>query len=114
MIDIEEYQKRLKDWQILHFGSSPPEWLTVGMMEELGEMAHTLLKYQQGIREHREKDVEKFKKQLADDFGDVVVYGMQVLTHFGINAEDAMRDTFEHVLKRDWTAHRLEGGDIDK
>ena len=113
MIDITKYQQKLKTWQKEHFGDTPPEWLVVGMMEELGEMSHTMLKFDQGIREHREQSTEKFKTQLADDFGDIVVYGMQVLSYYGIDAEEAMKTTFEHVLKRDWNSHRNTGEHID-
>jgi len=95
MIDLR--QQELKKWHDYNFGeaTSLPEWQVLGVCEEAGELAHAILKMRQGIRESTKEDA-------ADAFGDIVIYGIQVMTLLGIDAEEAIRKTVSDVLKRDW------------
>jgi len=51
-------QRALAAWQERNFGQTgtcKPEWCLAGMVEELGELAHLLLKRRQGIRGVKEE-----------------------------------------------------------
>lgn len=98
MISLKQYQ--LYDWQVRNFGKQPTERILLGMAEEVGELCHLVLKRQQGIREAAEKD--DLRASIADAFADCVIFGIQVMTNEGLNAEDMLEMTIEQVLMRDW------------
>jgi len=80
--------------------------MTLGMCEEVGEIAHTVLKGTQGIREGKNginKDL------LADGFGDVFIYGSQLMTLNKIDVSDAINTTIQQILKRDWQNNKDDG-----
>jgi NTP pyrophosphatase (non-canonical NTP hydrolase) len=76
------------------------------MTEELGELAHPMLKHSQGIRGITE---EQMKEQVGDAFGDINVYGCQLLTQLGLDAETSVTKAVDGVLKRDWKADPVTG-----
>jgi len=98
MIDLK--QKELAEWQLKNFGSGETADMIIGMVEELGELAHWYLKRKQGIREGANNG--SLKDEIGDAFADVIIYGLQVMTHECIDAECVLRDTTDKVLKRDW------------
>ena len=93
-------QKELADWQVKNFGGSTSEKMALGMAEEVGELAHWLLKRSQGIREA--VDGGDLKAEIADAFADTLVFGIQLMTIEGIDAEEAFNKTVETVLARNW------------
>ena len=99
MIDLR--QKDLADWAEKNFGERKADVYkcVLGMMEELGELSHWLLKRSQGIREP--SDGRDCKSEIGDAFADVVIYGIQAMNCEGIDAETVIKDTIEKVLKRD-------------
>ena len=107
-------QKELAEWQKKNFSKGETGncdacvfRLLTGMTEELGELSHALLKYHQGIRGITE---EQMKEQVADAFGDINVYGTQLLSVLGINAQEAVEQTVDEILKRDWSKDKVTGG----
>ena len=107
-------QIELAEWQKKNFTKgetgncdSCPFRLMAGMTEELGELAHAVLKHAQGIRGMTD---EKMKKEAGDAFGDVNVYGCQLLSQLGLSAEEEVRKAVEEVLKRDWKKDKTTGG----
>jgi NTP pyrophosphatase (non-canonical NTP hydrolase) len=99
LVDLR--QKELYAWQTRNFGKHEDDDLrcTVGMSEELGELAHFILKSKQKIREGARSNCEA---DIADAFGDVVIYGLNLLSTRGIDADAALKETIEKVLQRDW------------
>jgi len=107
-------QKELAEWQKKNFSKGETGkcdtcafHMLAGMTEELGELAHALLKHKQGIRGITE---EQMKDQVGDAFGDIIVYGTQLCSELGIDAEEAVSKAIAEVLKRDWTKDKLTGG----
>lgn len=113
-------QQELKDWQERNF---PPSLyddlnrdqlveririleLSIGMSEEVGELSHIILKASQKIREGISGKIDK--DLVADGFADTVIYGTQLLSKLGIDAEEAIRNTTNSVLKRDWANNRKD------
>jgi NTP pyrophosphatase (non-canonical NTP hydrolase) len=104
------HQKELSDWQDKNFGNTNSTvetvWCLAGMIEELGEFAHALLKSVQGIRGISKEQADK---EMADAFGDIVIYGTQAMTTRNIDAEKAISDTIAEVLNRDWIKYPKNG-----
>lgn len=76
------------------------ELQALGVAEEAGELCHAVLKFKQGIRGY---DIEKTRVEVADAIGDIVIYAMGVADHLGINVEQAVYETVQHVIKRNIT-----------
>lgn len=114
-------QKELADWQDRNFpkslynGMSRDDLidrirvleLSVGMAEEVGELSQVILKASQKIRNGVSGDIDK--DLVADGFSDSVIFGIQLMTKIGIDAEKVLKDTISSVLKRDWASDRKGG-----
>lgn len=85
------------------------ELQTLGVSEETGELAHAVLKYKQGIRGY---DLEKTKTEAADAIGDIMIYAMGVADCLGINVEEALYATAQHVINRNITQDSDSGNDV--
>ena len=99
MIDLK--QKELHDWQERNFGNHPDDALkcALGMAEEVGEVCHHVLKGTQRIR----AGVNGINKvEVADGVADVLIYGVQLLSILGLDAEEEIAKVIDVVLARDW------------
>lgn len=99
MIDLK--QKQLKEWQNKNFGVHNDDVLkcALGIAEEAGEICHHVLKGSQKIR----GGVDGInKEQVADGVADTLIYGIQLLSVLGLDAEEEITKVIEKVLKRDW------------
>lgn len=107
MIDLK--QKELAAWQAYNFGIATPEQVTLGMAEEVGELCHAILKRSQNIREGHNSNC---LHEIADAFGDVMIYGIQLMSIEGLDAEQVLRATIDHVLTRDWRKNPQNGKSV--
>lgn len=77
----------------------------LGVVEEVGELAHAHLKREQGIRgTPEEHDAAK-----VDAIGDILVYLADYCERNGISLGFALIDTWEKVRKRDWSKNKETG-----
>jgi NTP pyrophosphatase (non-canonical NTP hydrolase) len=121
MIDLK--QKQLKEWQDKNFPRSRYEQMTkdqlidfillmqftLGMAEEIGEVAHHILKGIQGIRE----GVDGIdKKEVADGVVDSLIFGQQLLSELKVDAEKEIEEVTEKVLQRNWVKNPESGEKI--
>ena len=102
MINLK--QKEFKEWQERNFGETDISDMIHGCAEEAGEMAHWYLKGKQKIKG---VTAPKAKEEIADAFGDMVVFGIQAMTGLNLNAEDVLRKVFDEVLKRNYKPHKM-------
>lgn len=102
MIDLK--QKELAAWHLKNVGikTKKSEWQFIGLVEEVGEMAHAILKRKQSIREVNHESI-------ADAFADIVIFGIQIMTCEGRNVEDVLSRTISEVLQRDWKKYPVNG-----
>lgn len=109
--ELGKLQKTLKQWQEDNFAAdcTGPEWMALGASEELGEVAHVIVKAKQKIREHQAGLSEESLAEVADGVADTVIYLIQLCSHLGINFGEALFSTAENVLKRDWKKNRTDG-----
>jgi len=100
-------QEQLQEWQTYNFGKQPVERVALGMAEEVGELCRLILKRAQGIR--MAAGGAELRADIADAFADCVIYGIQVMTNEGLNAEDVLEMTIGRILMRDWRKYPKNG-----
>jgi len=108
---LSELQRELKRWQERNFDEdcTGPEWMALGATEELGEVAHIIVKAKQRIRQHQAGLDEKSLDELADGVADTVIYLMQLCSHLGIDFGTTLFYTAETVMKRNWRKNKTDG-----
>lgn len=105
---IQDLQQEVEDWTGTNFPQAEATDILLGVVEEVGEMAHAHLKKKQEIR----GDGRLHQMEIIDAIGDVIVY----LTHYsilmGINLEEAIDTTWRTVRERDWVKYPGNGVDV--
>lgn len=66
MLTIRQMQNEGRPWVKKNFGNRPAYWPLMGLIEEVGELSHSQLKMEQGIRGTREEHLEAIKDAVAD------------------------------------------------
>ena len=66
---FNKLQKEHKEWSIKNFGEQDIEDYQLGLIEEVGELAHSVLKRKQGIRNNENHD-----EMIKDAIGDITIY----------------------------------------
>ena len=111
MIDLK--QKELAEWQNKNFPRSRYEVMTkdqlidmilvmqftLGMAEEVGEVAHHIGK---GIMGYRGGTNGIDINQVIDGVVDSSIFGQQLLSRFNVDSESEIEKVTEKVLKRNW------------
>jgi len=106
-VKIEQLQNHTREWREKNF---PEEHRTaqmqlMGVVEEVGELAHALLKMEQGIRGSREYHMGK----IEDAIGDVTIYLCGLATALEIDMDAAIWRAWSEVRDRDWTKNKETG-----
>lgn len=105
--DLSYLQERRNKWVAHNFpGKDTLITSTLGVVEEVGELAHHILKRDQGIRK------EDHEAEIKDAVGDIIIYLMGVATHEGFDIGQIVQETWEHVEKRDWI--KWPGNGVDR
>ena len=109
-------QVQLTRWQAKNFGGANAFQMLAGVVEEVGELAHALLKHDQKIRGF-EDDV-KYREAAGDAIADAVVYLNQLSTLLRLDFGTLVSGTAHEVMQRDWkaepdTAHEWNSPQLD-
>jgi NTP pyrophosphatase (non-canonical NTP hydrolase) len=101
---IRELQVQHVNWLSHNFPEQQDHQPLLGIVEEVGELAHALLKSEQGIRggNHRAEEL--------DAIGDIFIYMLSYCNTRGIDLEDVIEGTWRAVRERDWVADPAGGG----
>jgi NTP pyrophosphatase (non-canonical NTP hydrolase) len=102
-------QVQLSRWQIRNFGSQSDECIALGAAEEVGELAHAVLKHVQKIRGMGNK--EAYRAAAGDAIADTVVYLVQLCTSLRLDFGTLFEETARQVMMRDWKANKETGGE---
>jgi NTP pyrophosphatase (non-canonical NTP hydrolase) len=73
--------------------------------EEMGELAHAVLKQSQGIRGTR----EDHDADMRDAIGDIVIYLAGLCSAKGWDLDKIVETTAYEVMRRDWVTDPLRG-----
>ena len=106
VLTFGELQAQVGHWSLKNFGEDPPVWKFVGMVEEVGELAHALLKKKQGIR-----ITEDHEAKAKDAVGDLLVYTADFCARMGYDMQAIIEKVWAKVSKRDWKADPSKGGE---
>ena len=90
-----ELQKEMYDWKIKNFGQSVNGGMDMllGVIEEIGELSHSVLKKYQGIR----TDGSDF--YIKDSIGDIFIFIMQYLSENSIEYDEMHKYYFDLDMK---------------
>jgi len=113
---ISSLQQRSQAWRTRNFGENGDESLGneqsmeqfLGMTEELGELAHVLLKHGQGIR--RMDPITAIEME-ADALGDLFIFMMGYASRRRLDLEHIILLTWDKVERRDWVKDPDKGGE---
>lgn len=110
-MDLEKTQQEILEWSTRNFGEVLNEQIPLrissflGMVEEMGEIAHSILKMTQGIRGTREEHLIALKDGIAD----LIVFMLDFCARNGISADTELRDVWNKVKERDWRKNKKDG-----
>lgn len=105
-MDLNHLQAERNVWVAKNF---PGDTLTdslMGAVEELGELAHHILKRKQGIR----GDVAMHTAEIEDAVADCVIFLAGIATHEHFAFGDAVQKAWDQVKNRDWVNDKEKGG----
>lgn len=108
-ISDEALQARLSAWQARNFGPTPLYRNVLGAVEEVGELAHALLKHEQKIRNM--EDTTAAQVVMGDAIADAMVFLIQACTALRLDCTVLLEKTAEKVMLRDFTRNSATGGE---
>jgi len=97
---LDEIQETSREWRRLNFPANTRDEQFMGMVEEIGEISHALLKNKQGIRGF--DDPVKFESAVMDGLGDLIIFACGFADHLGITLSQAVALAWAEVQERDW------------
>ena len=109
-VNLTQLQYEQKEWADRNFKKTDPTpirgyRMLLGAFEELGELAHSHLKEEQGIRgtpgEHQAKG--------KDAIGDTIIYLMNYCSQRGWSISDCVNMAWDEVKSRDWNLYPVNG-----
>lgn len=106
-MNLAEIQLERDEWVHRNFPDDVAEDSFYGMVEELGELSHHLLKRRQGIR----GGVVDHAAEIKDACADLVIFMLGIASHEGFVLEDAIVETWMMVRERDWIKYPVNGRD---
>jgi NTP pyrophosphatase (non-canonical NTP hydrolase) len=106
-ITLSQLQSEHNAWIDKNFPDEELEDCIMGMVEEVGELAHHYLKRKQDIR----GDQALHYSEMLDALADMVIFGAGAASKLGVDYGDLVTITWQRVQKRDWTKDRGKGGE---
>jgi NTP pyrophosphatase (non-canonical NTP hydrolase) len=102
-LTFRQLQTEHKTWSSRNFDTQFPDtvkfWQPIfGVMEELGELTHALLKQSQNIRG---TDAEHIQKQ-KDAIGDITIFLASTCSALGFNFQELVETTWNEVKQRNY------------
>lgn len=98
-------QNRLDLWRQRNFPGHTAEEQLLGVVEEVGELAHAVLKRKQGIRGTK----EEHDAAVRDAVGDIQIFLAGFCSREGINMQAEYETTARSVMERDWIKFPTNG-----
>jgi NTP pyrophosphatase (non-canonical NTP hydrolase) len=105
---LEALQEAQLYWSIYNFPQTTVYEQFMGVVEEVGELSHVLLKRAQGIRQNTHTE-EEYKAKIADCVGDVCIFLMNFCSRNGLSLWDCIDKTWREVSKRNWRKYPYNG-----
>ena len=97
-LTFRELQFEHREWADRNFGKQQVWHALAGVMEEIGELAHAILKDSQGIR----GDSQTHRESAADAICDAIIFLTNLATLLDLDLQEEMEKTWQSVKARDW------------
>lgn len=119
MKSLSQIQSEVGEWSRRNFGEQVSKATgqihgsvnpLLGLIEEVGELTHAVLKRHQGIRGY--DNDEKFVAERNDAVADVMIYLLDFCSREGIDAAEVLNTTWEGVQRRDWEKNRVNAVEV--
>lgn len=98
LMSFRDIERAVRDWARYNFPDTTAEKQFFGMVEELGELAHAVLKADQGIRGYSPEDTA----EAQDAVGDLLIFLINFCDRNNWDVLNVLRDTWAEVRERDW------------
>lgn len=102
-MDFRVLQNEVSQWSYNNFGDQPAINPFLGVVEEVGELSHALLKHNQGIRGVDDKKLVEMK---IDAVADIIIFLADFCGRNGIDMQDAVDLTWKQVKQRNWKGEK--------
>lgn len=110
MSALRRMQGEHSEWQRRNFAESATGANSyLGMVEEMGEMAHAMLKRNQGIRDI---DDEKALDLIIDAHCDWIIFSFGLANDLGYDLESELERVWGKVRNRDWIANPANAHEV--
>jgi NTP pyrophosphatase (non-canonical NTP hydrolase) len=103
-MDLRDLQSQHATWVKRNFPNATPAHGLLGLIEELGELAHAQLKTESNIRGN-----EDHEAAIRDSVGDLVIYLSSYCTTVGISLNACVAQAWAEVRARDWVLYPETG-----
>lgn len=104
--DLQALQREHKTWKEHNFPDEKEHQALLGLIEEVGELAHAHLKYEQRIRGY---DRHRYVTEALDAVGDIIIYLASYCNTNDLDLESAVMLAWEEVSDRDWIKYPETG-----
>lgn len=104
-VDLQELQVELKKWAKKNFPKTSAIEQFLGIVEEVGELSHCVLKTKQKIR----GGIVDKRLEEIDAIGDIAIYLINFCNYRGYDFELCLSTTAGEVLQRDWRRYPQNG-----
>jgi NTP pyrophosphatase (non-canonical NTP hydrolase) len=103
-INFSELQRQCREWEQYNFPDSTGIQNFIGVVEEVGELAHFMLKGMQGIREGSDGAGKKASTEahMMDAVGDITIFLINYCNKMGWSFDRIVAETWEEVRQRDF------------
>lgn len=105
-VDLSQLQKESRVWRDRNFPDHSSIDAFLGMTEEMGELAHAILKRAQGIR----GTADEHTAAIRDAVADWIIFACGFADNEGFDIGEVVQQTWEQVKMRDWLADPRNGG----
>ena len=101
---LRKLQQEQKEWSNYNFSNRTNYQPLLGIVEEVGELAHAHLKFEQNVRINEDHLAKK-----KDAIGDIVIFLSDYCTMNNIDFQEAVELTWNDVKTRDWIKYPKNG-----
>jgi NTP pyrophosphatase (non-canonical NTP hydrolase) len=108
---ITQIQSEHSAWLARNFPDQTPLDGFLGIVEEVGELSHAILKHKQGIRGYAHADPDKYSEQLEDALGDLFIFMCSFCNSNHLELETIIMRVWGKVRDRDWLNDSEMGGE---
>ncbi len=107
-MNLSILQEQHKKWLDYNFPNADSQQQFLGIVEEVGELSHAILKRSQDIR----GDESQHNEDIEDAIGDIIIFICGFCTRENVDLSHCLSKTWKQVSKRDWV--KFPGNGVDK